>query len=61
MLIGERLEGVVPDTPLQRRSTNGSVKRKSTFETPVIPKFSKAEGMSSPADVRSNGNADGVQ
>lgn len=60
-LIGSRLEGVVPDTPLQRRSTNGSVKRKSTFETPAVPKFNKAVGMSSPADVRANGNADGVQ
>ncbi|KAL8913293.1 MAG: hypothetical protein Q9171_001857 [Xanthocarpia ochracea] len=39
-------------TPIQR-STGGSNKRKAPFETPSVPKFSKADGMSSPSDGRS--------
>ncbi|KAL8779464.1 MAG: hypothetical protein Q9213_006918 [Squamulea squamosa] len=39
-------------TPIQR-STGGSKKRKAPYETPSVPKFSKADGMSSPSDVKS--------
>ncbi|KAL8701069.1 MAG: hypothetical protein Q9201_005111 [Fulgogasparrea decipioides] len=39
-------------TPLQP-STSGGNKRKAAFDTPSVPKFSKADGMSSPSDGRS--------
>ncbi|KAL8770519.1 MAG: hypothetical protein Q9209_003775 [Squamulea sp. 1 TL-2023] len=39
-------------TPIQR-STGGSNKRKAPDETPSVPKFNKADGMSSPSDGRS--------
>ncbi|KAL2048259.1 hypothetical protein N7G274_000170 [Stereocaulon virgatum] len=48
------LDGIVPNTPVPQR-TNGSTKRKSAFETPAVPKFNKADGMSSPSDARTNG------
>ncbi|KAL8730371.1 MAG: hypothetical protein Q9166_004136 [cf. Caloplaca sp. 2 TL-2023] len=43
------LEGI---TPVQK-STSGAIKRKGAFGTPSVPKFSKADGMSSPSDGRS--------
>ncbi|KAL9593876.1 MAG: hypothetical protein Q9219_007343 [cf. Caloplaca sp. 3 TL-2023] len=43
------LDGV---TPLQQ-STSGGNKRKANFETPTVPKFSKAHATSSPTDGRS--------
>ncbi|KAL6721766.1 DNA-directed DNA polymerase alpha subunit pol12 [Lecanora helva] len=55
------LDGIVPNTPVPQRPKNGSVKRKSAFETPAVPKFSKADGMSSPSDARANGNTNTVQ
>lgn len=56
--MGCRLDGIVLNTPVSQR--NGSVKRKSAFETPAVPKFNKADGMSSPSDARTVGNANGV-
>ena len=54
-----RFDGIVPNTPVPQRSTNGSVKRKAPFQTPAVPKFSKAVGMSSPSDARvENGASD---
>ena len=50
-----RLDSIVPNTPVPQR-VNGSIKRKSAFETPAVPKFNKADGMSSPSDARSNGS-----
>ncbi|KAK4690248.1 DNA polymerase alpha subunit B, partial [Lecanoromycetidae sp. Uapishka_2] len=38
-----------------------SAKRKSAFETPAVPKFSKSNGMSSPSDARANGDINRVQ
>ncbi|KAL8811277.1 MAG: hypothetical protein Q9200_001938 [Gallowayella weberi] len=49
LLIRSRIEGI---TPLQQ-STGGGNKRKATFDTPTVPKLSKANGMSSPSDGRS--------
>ncbi|KAL8692639.1 MAG: hypothetical protein Q9218_002372 [Villophora microphyllina] len=43
------LDGI---TPVQQSSSGGN-KRKAAFETPSVPKFSKANGMSSPSDGRS--------
>lgn len=43
------LDGV---TPIQQ-SASGGTKRKSNFETPLVPKFSKAHPASSPSDGRS--------
>ncbi len=60
MLMRLRLDGV---TPVQRTSSTGN-KRKSTFETPTVPKFSKAHATSSPSDGRSlpsRVDQDGVQ
>ncbi|KAK0507767.1 hypothetical protein JMJ35_009656 [Cladonia borealis] len=48
------LDSIVPNTPVPQRA-NGSIKRKSAFETPAVPKFNRADGMSSPSDARSNG------
>ena len=56
-----RLDGIVPNTPMPYRSTNGSTKRKAAFETPAVPKFNKADGMSSPSDARTNGSTNGAQ
>ena len=56
-----RLDGIVPNTPVPQRSTNGSAKRKAAFETPSVPKFNKAEGMSSPSDARTNDKPNGAQ
>lgn len=61
LLIEHRLDGIVPNTPVPQRSTNGAMKRKATFDTPAVPKFSKADGMSSPSDARTNGNTKSVQ
>lgn len=52
---------MVPNTPVPQRSANGSVKRKSAFESPAVPKFNKADGMSSPSDARTGSNAKGMQ
>ena len=49
-----RLDSIVPNTPAPQRAM-GSTKRKSAFETPAVPKFKRADGMSSPSDARSNG------
>lgn len=49
ILICSRLDGV---TPIQQ-SASGGTKRKSNFETPLVPKFSKAHPASSPSDGRS--------
>ena len=49
-----RLDSIVPNTPVPQRA-NASIKRKSAFETPAVPKFNRADGMSSPSDARSNG------
>lgn len=49
-----RLDGIVPNTPVPQRA-NSLTKRKSAFETPAVPKFNKANGMSSPSDARTNG------
>lgn len=59
-LIRHRLDSIAA-TPSQRPSTNVS-KRKSTFDTPSIPKSSKSNAMSSPIDGRAaaNGDAKGV-
>ena len=54
MLTVSRLDSIVPNTPAPQRA-NGSIKRKSAFETPAVPKFNRADGMSSPSDARSNG------
>ena len=51
---------MVPNTPLQHRSS-GSVKRKAAFETPPVPKFQKADGMSSPTDARAGGLPNGIR
>ena len=48
LLIDSRLD---VGTPL-RKSVSGSNKRKTTYDTPPVPKFSKADGMSSPSDGR---------
>ncbi len=56
-----RLDGIVPNTPVPHRSTNGATKRKAPFDTPAVPKFNKADGMSSPSDARTNGSTTGVQ
>ncbi len=61
LLIEHRLDGIVPNTPVPQRSTNGAMKRKAAFDTPAVPKFNKTDGMSSPSDVRTNGNSNGVQ
>lgn len=61
LLIKRRLDGIVPNTPLPQRSTNGAMKRKAAFDTPAVPKFNKSDGMSSPSDARTNGNTNGVQ
>ena len=37
------------------------MKRKAAFDTPAVPKFNKADGMSSPIDARTNGSANGIQ
>ena len=55
-----RIDGMIPNTPLHHRSTNGSIKRKSNFETPPVPKFNKRDGMSSPTDVRIENSANGT-
>ena len=55
------LDGVVPNTPLQKKSISGATKRKAPYETPAVPKFNKSDGMSSPVDARTNGNANGAQ
>lgn len=60
-LIEHRLDGIVPNTPIPQRSTNGATKRKAAFDTPAVPKFNKADGMSSPGDARTNGNTNSVQ
>lgn len=60
-LNSSRLDGIVPNTPVPQRSVNGSTKRKSAFDTPAVPKFNKANGMSSPSDARANGRTNGVQ
>lgn len=60
LLMYSRLDGV---TPVQQSSSAGN-KRKSTFETPSVPKFSKAHAMSSPSDGRSlpsRADQDGIQ
>lgn len=49
LLTSPRLDSI---TPIQR-STNGSNKRKAPYETPSVPKFNKADGMSSLSDGRS--------
>ena len=61
MLTENRLDGIVPNTPVPRRSTNGAMKRKAAFDTPAVPKFHKADGMSSPSDARTNGNTTSIQ
>ena len=61
LLINDRLDGIVPNTPIPQRSTNGATKRKAAFDTPVVPKFNKAEGMSSPSDAKTNGTSNNVQ
>ena len=61
MLTENRLDGIVPNTPVPQRSTNGSTKRKAAFDTPAVPKFNKADGMSSPSDAKTNGNTTGIQ
>ena len=61
LLIEHRLDGIVPNTPVPQRSTNGAMKRKADFDTPAVPKFNKADGMSSPSDARGNNNTNGVQ
>ena len=53
-------DSTIPNTPLQHRSTKPSTKRKAAFETPAVPKFSKADGMSSPTDGRTNGQTNGL-
>lgn len=58
-LRGHRLDGIVPNTPVPRRSATGSAKRKAAFETPTVPKFNKTEGMSSPNDARAIANTNG--
>lgn len=55
------MDGVAPNTSVPQRSSNTSAKRKSAFETPAVPKFCKANGMSSPSDARTGGNINGVQ
>ena len=59
LLIDNRLDGIMPNTPIPQRSTNG--KRKAAFDTPAVPKFNKSEGMSSPSDAKTNGIANDVQ
>lgn len=61
LLIDDRLDGIVPHTPVPQRPTNGATKRKAAFDTPAVPKFNKADGMSSPSDARPNGNTNSVQ
>lgn len=61
MLSNCRLDGMVPNTPVRQRSAQGSMKRKSAFGTPAVPKFNKANGMSSPSDARTNGNTNNTQ
>lgn len=61
LLIDDRLDGIVPSTPVPQRPTNGATKRKAAFDTPAVPKFNKADGMSSPSDARTNGNTNSVQ
>ena len=53
-------DSTIPNTPLQHRSTKPATKRKAAFETPAVPKFSKADGMSSPTDGRANGQTSGL-
>lgn len=60
LLNEDRLNGIVPNTPLPQRSTNGATKRKAIFDTPGVPKFNKTDGMSSPSDARINGNTNSV-
>lgn len=60
MLILYRLDGIIPNTSVSHRSTNGATKRKAAFETPAVPKFSKADGMSSPSDARPNDSTTGI-
>lgn len=61
LLIDVRLDGMVPNTPIPQRSANGATKRKAAFDTPAIPKFNKAEAMSSPNVARTNGNTNSVK
>ena len=61
MLTENRLDGIVPNTPVPQRSTNGAMKRKAAFDTPAVPKFNKANGMSSPSHARTNGTTTDVQ
>lgn len=61
MLTDNRLDGIVPNTPIPQRSTNGTMKRKAAFDTPAVPKFNKIDGMSSPSDGRTNGTTTSVQ
>ena len=61
LLTGNRLDGIVPNTPVPQRSTNGAMKRKAAFDTPAVPKFKKADGMNSPSDARTNGNTTSAQ
>ena len=61
LLTENRLDGLVPNTPVPQRSTNGAMKRKAAFDTPAVPKFNKADGMNSPSDARTNGNTTSVQ
>ena len=61
LLTKNRLDGIVPTTPVPQRSTNGAMKRKAAFDTPAVPKFKKADGMDSPSDVRTNGNTTSAQ
>ena len=61
LLNEDRLDGMVPITPIPQRFTNSAMKRKAAFDTPVVPKFNKADGMSSPSDGRTNGNTNSVQ
>lgn len=61
MLTEDRLDGIVPNTPVPQRSSNGATKRKAVFDTPAVPKFNKADGMSSPSDARTSGNLAGIQ
>ena len=58
---GYRLDGIVLNTPVPQRSTNGTMKRKAAFDTPTVPKFNKVDGMSSPSDARTNGNTTNIQ
>jgi len=60
-LSGHRLDGIVPNTPVPRRSATGSAKRKAAFETPTVPKFNKTDGMSSPSDARAIANTNGQE